>query len=70
MKEENFQVSRAEFEKNLTMKQKTPVFISDIKPLLSPNYAELYQLEEACNILFRDFLPKLRGDPWKELEVN
>lgn len=70
MKEENAQVSRAEFEKNLFLKQNNPVFIGDIKPLLSPNHAKSYQLEEAYNILFQDFLPNLSGDPWKELETN
>ncbi len=70
MKAENSQVSRAEFEKNLSLKQKSPVFISDIKPLLSPNHAGSYQLEEAYNILFHDFLPKLSGEPWKGIETN
>lgn len=70
MEKENSHISRAEFEKNLLLKQKNPVFISDIKPLLSPKHVKSYQFEEAYNILFRDFLPKLNGDPWKELEKN
>ncbi len=69
MRDEKTQVSRAEFEKNLSLKQKSPVFNSDIRPLLSANHAKLYQIKEAYEILFRDFLPKLAGEPWKEIEL-
>lgn len=70
MKDENTQVSRAEFEKNLSLKRDNPAFNADINPLLPQEQAKQYQIEEAYNILFRDFLPKLSGDPWKELETN
>ncbi|MCW5590393.1 MAG: nucleotidyl transferase AbiEii/AbiGii toxin family protein [Legionellales bacterium] len=68
MKDENIQVSRAEFEKNLFLKQNNPVFNNDIKPLLSSEQVKQYQIEEAYKLIFRDFLSKLSGEPWKGIE--
>lgn len=68
MRDEKVQVSRAEFEKNLSLKRKSPVFNGDIKPLLSATMAEQYQIEEAYEILFREFFHKLSGDSWKGIE--
>ncbi len=70
MKDENMQVSRAEFERNLSLKRDNPAFKGDIYPLLSQDQAKQYPIEEAYSILFRDFLPKLNGEPWKRLEIN
>jgi len=64
--EQNY-ISRAEFEKNLMLKQESPIFNSDIRPLLSQRQAGEYQAKEAYEILFRDFLSKLQGDSWKGL---
>lgn len=69
MRDEKIHVSRAEFEKNLSLKKKSPVFNSDIRPLLSAHQTKQYQVQEAYEILFRDFLPRLSGDPWKGLET-
>ncbi len=70
MKGENTQVSRAEFEKNLSLKKDNPAFNADINPLLSQDQVKQYQIEEAYKILFLDVLPKLSGDPWKALKAN
>ncbi len=67
MADEKMQVSRAEFEKNLSLKRNNPVFNNDILPLLTPDQVKEYKIYEAYDILFRDFLPKLIGDSWKEL---
>ena len=68
MKDENTQVSRAEFERNLSLKRDNPAFNADIHPLLPRDQVKQYKIEEAYTILFRDFLPKLNGDPWKAPE--
>lgn len=69
-KTEGVQVSRAEFEENLCLKRRSPVFNSDIGPLLTTDQLRKYQMEEAYELLFRDFLPKLNGAPWKNLSVD
>lgn len=65
MRKEGASVSRAEFEKNLTLKQGSSIFNSDIQPLLTVEQFQQYQPGKAYEILFRDFLPKLSGEPWK-----
>lgn len=65
MEGEKGRVSRAEFEENLFLKQKSPVFNGDIRPLLSLVQAKEYRIEEAYRILFQDFLPRLGGEPWR-----
>ena len=65
MEKEGATVSRAEFEKNLTLKQNSSIFNSDIRPLLAAEQAKQYQPHRAYDILFRNFLPKLSGEPWK-----
>lgn len=70
MQDENTQVSRAEFEKNLSLKRDNLAFNAYINPLLPQEQAKQYQFKEAYNILFRDFLPKLSGDSWKKLETS
>ena len=67
MKNEETLVSRAEFERNLSLKQTNIVFNNDIKPLLSLDQVKQYQIEEAYEIVFRDFLTRLKGEPWKKL---
>ena len=51
------------------MKKKNLVFNNDIRPLLPPEQIKEYKIEEAYEIVFRDFLQKLTGNPWKELEL-
>ncbi len=67
MRDNSIKVSRAEFEKNLFLKQKSLVFINDAEPLLSPEQAKHYRPEMAYEMMFRDFLAKLEGEPWKGL---
>ena len=67
MKNDSIKVSRAEFEKNLFLKQQAPVFNNDIRPLLSSKQRDEYKSELAYQILFQDFLTKLEGEPWKSL---
>jgi predicted nucleotidyltransferase component of viral defense system len=69
MEKEGASISRAEFEKNLTLKQKSSIFNSDIRPLLAVEQAKQYQSDDGYKILFRDFLPKLNGEPWKGLDI-
>ncbi len=65
LQKEGVSVSRAEFEKNLTLKQKSSIFNSDIRPLLAAVQAKQYHSDDAYDMLFRNFLSKLSGDPWK-----
>lgn len=68
MEAESTKVSRAEFEKNLSQKKNSPVFNADIKLLLSTDQIDQYKVEEAYELLFKLFLEKLSGEPWKGLE--
>lgn len=65
MEKEKRAVSRAEFEQNLVLKQQSSIFNSDIRPLLAADQTKQYRASAAYEILFRDFLPKLAGEPWK-----
>jgi predicted nucleotidyltransferase component of viral defense system len=65
MHKENTQISRAEFERNLTLKQKSKIFDNDIQALLSFEQKKQYDLSEAYEIVFNEFLSKLAGEPWK-----
>ena len=67
---ENRVVSRAEFEKNLALKQQSLVFNEDIKPLLSAEQVNTYVVQDAYQLLFEKFLPKLQGEPWKGFDVT
>lgn len=62
LEHENTTVSRAEFEKNLTLKLRSPVFNNDIRPLLSIVQANNYNIDDAYQLLFAKFLPKLKGE--------
>ncbi|MCC2666595.1 MAG: hypothetical protein K0S63_511 [Gammaproteobacteria bacterium] len=70
MDNEKVYVSRAEFEKNLSLKQNNPVFNNDIRPLLSLEQIKKYQSDEAYRILFQDFLPRLKGGGWLERVIG
>lgn len=64
MNSEGKQISRAEFERNLFIKQSDKIFNNDISPLLSTEQAKLYQSEDGHKIL-QDFIINMRGGPWK-----
>lgn len=65
MKFVNVSVSRAEFEKNLHGKKKDSVFNNDISPLLAVNSEKQYNVEHAYEMALKQFLPKLKGEPWQ-----
>lgn len=57
-------VSRAEYEANLTQKNKLPAFLSDLPPLLSPEVAEQFDFATAAALVHSEFLTLLPGEPW------
>jgi predicted nucleotidyltransferase component of viral defense system len=60
---ENKVVSRAEFEKNLHLKSKDPIFLSDMQSLiLNP---ELYDVQDAYQYIMDEIISILPGEPWK-----
>lgn len=65
MKFENNSISRAEFEKNMYSKRKDLVFNNDIMPLLAVDYVKEYDMEHAYEIALKQFLLKLKGEPWQ-----
>jgi predicted nucleotidyltransferase component of viral defense system len=65
MENEKAFVSRAEFEENLYLKQKSAVFNSDIRPLLAAEHANKYDPAQAYNILFTEFINNFNGQAWK-----
>ena len=67
---ENKVVPRAEFEKNLVLKQKRLVFNRNIKSLLPIEQMNAYLTQDACQLLFEKFLPKLQGEPWKGFNIT
>ena len=63
MAHEDKAVSRAEFEKNLHLKIKDPIFLGDMQNLiLEP---ELYNAQEAFEYVMDEVITLLPGDPWK-----
>lgn len=65
MEDEKSYVSCAEFEMNLFLKKDSPVFNNDIRPLLSLDFVRQYKIDEAYEIIFKNFSPRLTGEPWK-----
>lgn len=65
MQMDDTKVSRAEFEKNIFSKKKDPVFNRDIQALLSTDQMKQYRLEQAYDILLKQLLVKLKGEPWQ-----
>lgn len=64
MAHENKTISRAEFERNLHLKIKDPIFLGDMESLiLQP---ELYSVQEAYKTIMTAIISHLSGDPWKE----
>ena len=66
---ENMTVSRAEFERNLSLKRESSVFNSDITPLLSVDQRNKYSIDEAYQIIFENILTRFKGDPWKGMKT-
>ena len=58
-------ISRAEFEKNLHLKLKDPVFLLDLPPLLNAG-AENFDLHAAHERVAKEILVRLPGHPWKQ----
>ena len=59
----NLQVSRAEFEANLSRKLIDPRFLNDIDPLLAPGCP--WDIDGAERYAREELLARLPGDPWK-----
>lgn len=59
----DLQVSRAEFEANLSKKLADSRFLSDIKPLLAPNCP--WDINDATRYAREELLARLPGEPWK-----
>ncbi len=59
-------VTRAQFEKNLTLKLKNKSFAQDIEPLLIPDSAK-FDIEKAYESFMKEYLTLLPGKPWKGL---
>jgi len=63
LEQTKLQVSRAEFEANLSRKLVDPRFLNDIAPLLAPGC--LWDIADAARYAREDLLPRLPGAPWK-----
>jgi len=59
----NLQVSRAEFEANLSKKLIDPRFLNDIAPLLARNCP--WDIDSAEQYARKELLARLPGNPWK-----
>jgi len=59
----DLQVSRAEFEANLSKKLIDPRFLNDIAPLLAPSCS--WDIEDAIRYAQEELLARLPGNPWK-----
>ncbi len=68
MQKGNTPVTRAQFEQNLIAKKNDIVFNTDIIPLLSLKQNQTYSSERAYDIIFNQFLPKLKGESWKRMK--
>jgi predicted nucleotidyltransferase component of viral defense system len=62
-------ISRAEAEQRMFAKLQNPGFLTDMRPLLTPDQTAKLTDEEmraAFVRVFRGFITSLRGDPWKK----
>jgi predicted nucleotidyltransferase component of viral defense system len=62
---EGAKISRAEFEKNLTMKKNIIMFKEDMSPLLADDAQ--HDFDKDFNLVMREIISKLPGEPWKSL---
>lgn len=58
-------VTRAEFEKNLSMKSNDPDFYKDILALLSSEQIKKYPPKEVYHLCVMPLIEKIQGEPWK-----
>ncbi len=63
LEQTELQVSRAEFEANLSKKLVDPRFLNDIVPLLAPGCP--WDIDRAARYAREDLLPRLPGARWK-----
>ena len=63
LEQANLQVSRAEFEANLSKKLVDPRFLNDIAPLLAPGCP--WDIDGATRYAQEELLARLPGNPWK-----
>lgn len=66
LERENIKISRAEFERNLSLKRNTPVFVQDIFPLLPVN--AMHDFNADFDIVMGEIISRLAGEPWKGLK--
>jgi predicted nucleotidyltransferase component of viral defense system len=64
MKHENHSVTRAQFERNLTLKMRDPSFLADMTPLLSAGY--VWEPGAEATVVRRRLIERLPGAPWKK----
>lgn len=65
LSKQNLKISRAEFEENMHNKFKVISFREDIQPLLSnPNFNDEHFVAD-FNLVMKDIVKQLPGDPWK-----
>ncbi len=61
--QEEGNITRALFERNLAEKLKMPLFAADISPLLAAGYR--WDIHEAAEDVSSQLIERLPGDPWK-----
>jgi predicted nucleotidyltransferase component of viral defense system len=59
-------ITRANFEENLYDKLKSPIFNSDLTPLLSGH--DTFDMENAVKYILKNLIALLPGNSWKKLE--
>lgn len=70
LSKQNLKISRAEFEENMHNKFKVPSFREDIRPLLSNvNFNdETFMVD--FNLVMRDIIQQLPGEPWQGFDFT
>jgi predicted nucleotidyltransferase component of viral defense system len=63
MDEDGLSVTRAQYEKNLANKLRSPAFLNDIAPLIRQGAS--YDALEAGRLVHARLVSKLKGHPWK-----
>lgn len=63
MAQEEGNITRALFERNLAAKLKMPLFAADIGPLLAAGYS--WDIHQAAEEVSAQLIRRLPGDPWK-----
>ncbi len=70
LQKQNLKISRAEFEENLYHKLKITSFREDIQPLLSNANFNDESFLMHFNIVLKDIIQQLPGEPWKGIVEN